>query len=298
MGILRYTVPPAWDGQTVQNFLRRECGLSWRMVVKLKNVPLGIAVNGEQKRTIDPVFAGQEVVLTMPEDTVKVEPMPIPLAVAYEDESLLVIDKPPYLAVHPSAGKTDPTLANGVAAYFQEKGTPLSFRPLSRLDRNTSGLLPAAKHAHAAYAFGGCIRKVYYALVLGELTGSGTIDQPIGIKDGCTISREVRPDGKPSVTHWWALATDGEVTLVRVVIDTGRTHQIRVHMAWLGHPLAGDTMYGTDTEVMPRQGLHCGELHVKNPFTNEEITLTSPLPADMAEVLSRRNIPYENGTVG
>lgn len=294
MGTLRYTVPPEYHGQTVQNFLRRACGLSWRMVVKLKNVPQGICVNSEPRRTIDLVEAGQDVVLTLPEDTVKVEPMPLSLAVVYEDDSLLVINKPPYLAVHPSAGKTDPTLANGVAAYFQEAGTPLAFRPLSRLDKNTSGLLPAAKHAHAAYAFGGKIRKVYYALVLGRLTGSGTIDQPIGIKEGCTITRTVRQDGKPSVTHWQALATDGEVTLVRVVIDTGRTHQIRVHMAWLGYPLAGDTMYGTDTVVMPRQGLHCGELSISHPFTGEEITLTCPLPADMQEVLNRRNLTYEN----
>lgn len=296
MGTLRYTVPQEYHGQTIQNFLRRGCGLSWRMVVKLKNVPMGISVNGTQKRTIDLVFEGEEVVLTMPQDTVKVEPMSLPLSVVYEDESLLVINKPPYLAVHPSAGKTDPTLANAVAAYFEEKGTPLSFRPLSRLDRNTSGLLPAAKHAHAAYALGGKIHKVYYALVLGELTGSGTIHQPIGIKDGCTITREVRPDGKDSITHWQALASDGEVTLVRVVIETGRTHQIRVHMAWLGYPLAGDTMYGTDTEVMPRQGLHCGELRIEHPFKKEEIVLSCPLPADMKEVLDRRNIPYENGT--
>lgn len=290
MGTLRYTVPSSYDGQTVQNFLRRECGLSWRMVVKLKTVPQGICINGEQKRTVDLVEAGQEVILTLPEDTVRVEPMPIPLSVVYEDDSLLVVNKPPYLAVHPSAGKTDPTLANGVAAYFQAAGTPLAFRPLSRLDKNTSGLLPAAKHAHAAYAFGGQIHKVYYALVLGRLTGSGTVDQPIGVKDGCTITREVRPDGKPSVTHWQALDTDGEVTLVRVVIDTGRTHQIRVHMAWLGYPLAGDTMYGTDTAVMPRQGLHCGELRFTHPFTGEAISLTCPLPADMEQVLKQRGI--------
>lgn len=290
MGTLCYTVPPAYDGQTAQNFLRRYCGLSWRMVVKLKTVPGGIRVEGTPTRTIDPVYTGQQVTLTLPDDTVRVEPMPLPLTVVYEDTDLLVVDKPPFLAVHPSAGKTDPTLANAVVAHFAAAGTPLSFRPLSRLDRNTSGLLPVAKHAPAAFSLQGAIRKTYYALVLGKVKGSGTVDRPIGVKDGCTITREVREDGKPSVTHYTALATDGTVSLLRVTIDTGRTHQIRVHMAYLGHPLAGDTMYGTDQTVMTRQGLHCGHLSLPHPRTGELLTLHSPLPEDMRQALAQHGL--------
>ena len=149
---LTFTVPAEYDGATVQNFLRRGCGLSWRMVVKLKQVPGGISADGVALRTIDRVAAGQRVELILPEDSVRIEGVELPLSVVYEDESLLLVDKPPYLAVHPSAGKPEPTLANAVVAHFEREGQPLSFRPINRLDRNTSGLLLAAKNAHVAYA--------------------------------------------------------------------------------------------------------------------------------------------------
>ena len=290
MSDLTYIVPPEYDGEMLQTFLRRECGLSYRMVVKLKRVENGMTVDGKQWRSIDRINAGQTVCLNMPEDAVRIEGVEMPLAVVYEDDHLLVVDKPPYLAVHPSAGKPEPTLANGVVAYFEQKGTPLSFRPVNRLDRNTSGLLVAAKSPHVAFALAQKPEKVYFAIVLGRLEGSGTIHQPIRVKEGCTITREVGDGGKDSITHWQALASDGEVTLVRVVIETGRTHQIRVHMSWLGHPLAGDTMYGTDETVMPRHGLHCGRTAFDHPITGERVTLTSPIPADMREVLTARNL--------
>jgi len=287
---LTYIVPPEYDGEMLQTFLRRACGLSYRMVVKLKRVENGMTLDGKPWRSIDRVNAGQTVRLRMPEDAVRIEGAEMPLSVVYEDDHLLVVDKPPYLAVHPSAGKPEPTLANGVVAYFEKKGTPLSFRPVNRLDRNTSGLLVAAKSPHVAFALAQKPHKVYYAIVLGELTGEGTIDQPIRVKEGCTITREVGEGGKDSVTHWRALATDGEITLVRVVIETGRTHQIRVHMSWLGHPLAGDTMYGTDEEILPRHGLHCARTAFDHPITGERVSLTSPIPTDMRGLLESRGL--------
>ena len=287
---LTYIVPPEYHGEMLQTFLRRECGLSYRMVVKLKRVPNGMTVDGKQWRSIDRINAGQVVVLHMPTDAVRIEGTEMPLSIVYEDDHLLVVDKPPYLAVHPSAGKPEPTLANGVVGYFERKGTPLSFRPVNRLDRNTSGLLVAAKSPHVAFALAQKPEKVYYAILLGALTGEGTIDQPIRVKEGCTITREVGEGGKDSVTHWRALATDGEITLARVVIETGRTHQIRVHMSWLGHPLAGDTMYGTDEEILPRHGLHCARTAFDHPITGERVTLTSPIPADMRGLLERRGL--------
>jgi len=290
MADLTYIIPPEYDGEMLQTFLRRECGLSYRMVVKLKRVQGGMTLDGKPWRSIDRVNAGQTVRLRMPEDAVRIEGVEMPLNVVYEDDHLLVVDKPPYLAVHPSAGKPEPTLANGVVGYFERRGTPLSFRPVNRLDRNTSGLLVAAKSAHVAFALAQKPEKVYFAIVLGELTGAGTIDQPIRVKEGCTITREVGEGGKDSITHWQALATDGEITLVRVVIETGRTHQIRVHMAWLGHPLAGDTMYGTDEEILPRHGLHCGRTAFDHPITGERISFESPLPADMRALLESRGL--------
>ncbi len=283
-----YTVPSEADGQTVQTFLRRDCGLSWRMVVKLKQVPEGITADGVPMRTIDRLRAGQTVRLRMPPDTVRIEGAPLPLDIVYEDDHLLVVNKPPYLAVHPSAGKPEPTLANAVVHHYAEQGTPLSFRPVNRLDRNTSGLLVAAKNPHAAYAlapFGTHrIYKEYLAIALGRLEGEGTVDQPIRVREGSCITREVGEGGKPSVTHWKALAANDDATLLRLTLDTGRTHQIRVHLAWLGHPLAGDTMYGEDQTILLRHGLHCAVVSLTHPLTGETLRWDCPLPSDMQAV--------------
>ena len=281
---LSFIVPAHMHGQTMQTFLRREIGMSSRTVVKLKRVPEGMMLDGERVRTVDVVSAGQTVSVTLPEDEVHIEAVDMPLDVVYEDDDLLVVNKPPFLAVHPSAGKPDPTLANVVVGYYEKQGKALSFRPLGRLDRNTSGLLPAANNRHTAFAMRTAFQKRYAAIVCGELTGEGTIDQPIRVKDGCTITREVGEGGKDSVTHWRAVATNGRFTLCDVAIETGRTHQIRVHMAWLGHPLVGDTMYGTD-ESMSRHALHCYQLAFAHPVTGEPLCLVASLPEDMCTFL-------------
>ena len=288
-----FEVPADWDGATMQSFLRQHCGLSWRMVVKLKRVEGGMTADGVPLRSIDRLRAGQTVRVQMPEDTVRIEGADLPLTVVYEDAHVLVIDKPPYLAVHPSAGKPEPTLANAVVGYFEQQGTPLSFRPVNRLDRNTSGLLLAAKSPHVAYALAQKPQKMYLAVVLGALTGEGTVDRPIRVKGGCCITREVGEGGKPSVTHWKSLGTDGELSLVRLVLDTGRTHQIRVHMAWLGHPLAGDTMYGTDEVYLPRHGLHCARMSFDHPVTGEAMTFSAPVPPDMRQLLEAHHLWQE-----
>ncbi len=287
-----YEIPPAYDGAQVQVFLRQELKMSWRTVVRLKHAEGGITVDGQRRRSIDPVYTGERLVLRFPEDAVRIEGVEMPLAVVYEDEALLVIDKPPYLAVHPSAGKPEPTLANGVVGYLQRRGTPGSFRPVNRLDRNTSGLLLAAKDAHVAFALAQKPHKEYLAIVLGELTGSGVINQPIRVKEGCCITREVGEGGKESRTHYEALGSDGAVTLVRLWLETGRTHQIRVHLSWLGYPLAGDTMYGTDTEVMPRHALHCATMAFEHPLTHQQLKLESPLPEDMRRCLEQHGLLY------
>ena len=227
---------------------------------------------------------------------VEVEPVELPLEVLYEDEAVLLLNKPPYIAVHPSAGRTEPTVANAVVAHYQKSGTPAAFRPLNRLDRNTSGLLLAAKNAHAAHVLSdaradGRLRKAYYAVALGRLEGGGTIDQPIRIREGSCIAREVGEGGKPSVTLWQALASDGDITLLRVVIDTGRTHQIRVHMAWFGHPLAGDTLYGNDGARLPRHALHCAETVFPHPESGAQMQFICPLPEDIAGLLRQHGLP-------
>jgi len=290
MSELKFTVPPEYDGETVQTFLRQYHGFSWRMVVRLKHTENGITVNGQLRRSIDPICAGEVLVLRLPEDAIRVEEADLPLNVVYEDDSLLVVDKPPYLAVHPSAFKPEPTLANAVVGYYAKQGQSYAFRPTNRLDRNTSGLLLTAKNAHVAYALAHKVDKTYLAIVLGKLEGEGVIDQPIRVKDGCCITREVGEGGKESRTHYKALATDGEVTLVRLWLETGRTHQIRVHMSWLGFPLAGDTMYGTDETILPRHALHCSEMEFTHPLSGERVKLHSPLPSDMTDCLAKHGL--------
>lgn len=290
MGELTFAVPPEWDGRRTQDFLRQGCGLSWRMVVRLRHPPGKITVGGVLRRTIDPVHAGETVVLTLPEDTLRIPPAALPLAVVYEDDALLVADKPPYLAVHPSAGRPEPTLANAAVAHYAAQGVTCSFRPVNRLDRNTSGLLLAAKNAHVAYALTRKPEKEYLAVVCGALSGTGTVDQPIRLREGSFIAREVGEGGKASVTHYAALSTDGERTLVRLWLETGRTHQIRVHMAWLGHPLAGDDLYGGETGEIDRQALHCARMRFCHPLTGEPLDLRAPLPEDMRVLCANRHL--------
>lgn len=290
MGEIRFTVPPEYDGQSVQNFLRQGHGFSWRMVVRLKHTENGITVNGEKRRSIDPLHVGEQLVLRLPEDTIRVEEVDLPLNIVYEDDSLMVVDKPPYLAVHPSAFKPEPTLANAVVGYYAKHGQSHSFRPTNRLDRNTSGLLLTAKNSHVAFALAHKVEKEYLAIVLGHLEGCGTIDRPIRVKEGSCITREVGEGGKESRTHYEAMAGDGAVTLVRLRLETGRTHQIRVHMSWLGYPLAGDTMYGVDETEMTRHALHCASMSFVHPLTGEFISLKSELPEDMKTCLARHGL--------
>lgn len=285
MGELFYTVSDKYDNATVQTFLRRGCGVSARLLARLKRVDNGITADGIHVRSIDRLRAGQRIVLRMPPDIPRVEGVEIPLLVVYEDEDVIVVDKPSGLAVHPSSGHTEPTLAAAVIAHHATQGARLSFRPINRLDRNTSGLLLAAKNPHAANLLNGHTSKEYHAIVLGRMEGEGVIEQPIRNKEGFGITREVGVGGKYCLTRWWSLAATDNISLLRVIIDTGRTHQIRVHMSWMGHPLAGDTMYGKDSELIPRHALHCSRLSFDHPVSKNTMEFISQIPSDMNALL-------------
>jgi len=246
-----------------------------------------MTADGVPVRSIDTLTAGQKVVLHPPPDNVRITGCELEIDVIFEDAHLLVVNKPPYIAVHPGGEQhTAPTMAAAVVAYYAKNGTPLSFRPAGRLDRNTSGILLAGKNSHAAHWLNHNVQKEYIAIVTGRLEGDGIIDQPIRIRDGYGISREVGEGGKPSITRWEAINSGDNLSAVRLKLETGRTHQIRVHMAWLGHPLAGDTMYGPeDSEtirLIGRHALHCSDVRLIHPSTGQELTLSAPLPDDMA----------------
>ncbi|MBQ3565879.1 MAG: RluA family pseudouridine synthase [Oscillospiraceae bacterium] len=262
---------------TLEDFLRKDTGVSKRMISRLKRTENGITRNGKLVRTIDKVFTGDEIVLKY-EDTKLLEPNGnLNVKTAFENENLIVFDKPVGMPVHPSIKHQGDTLGN----FFAYKYPDLTFRPVNRLDRDTSGLCIVAKNAFSAAALQSDIKKVYYAVVSGNISGEGTIDAPIAREQESIIKRVVREDGQRAVTHYKALSSKKKYSLLEINLETGRTHQIRVHFAHIGHPLAGDDLYGGSREDIDCQALHCGCLEFKEPVTSEKIIVRSDLREDM-----------------
>jgi len=265
----------------LEDFLRKDAGVSKRMISRLKRTENGITRNGELVRTIDDVYRGDEIVLKY-EDTKLLEPNgSLEVKTAFENENLIVFDKPVGMPVHPSIKHQGDTLGN----FFAHKYPDLTFRPVNRLDRDTSGLCIVAKNAFSAAALQSDIRKVYYAVVTGNINGEGTIDAPIAREQESIIKRVVREDGQRAVTHYKALSSNERYSLLEIHLETGRTHQIRVHFAHIGHPLAGDDLYDGSREDIDCQALHCGSLTFKEPVTGELITVSSDIRDDMKRIM-------------
>lgn len=284
MRTLNYTVPPECDGRKIYHYLRFVSGLSMSLVRSLKQIPDGILLNGEHARTVDIMREGDVVTINIPGDRNSVEPSDIPLDVVYIDDDIAVVDKPAGLAMHPTHNHQGDTLANAFASYCAKNGTDCVFRAVGRLDKCTSGLVVIALNPLAASKLQGKIKKTYYAVAGGILTGSGTIDKPIYRPDPGKTLRAAGETGEYAVTHWTALKNDGVSTLCRITIETGRTHQIRVHFSSEGHPLCGDGMYGSADTRTSRAALHCGEVEFVHPVTNEPLKFTSLLPPDMYNI--------------
>lgn len=272
-------VPQEFDGAQAQGLLKK-LGFSRRAIIKLKQTG-GLTRGGEVLRTIDVIRAGDKLLVQLSEESGAVPPNPELCAKkAYEDEDVVVFDKPPYMPVHPSIRHHDDTLANLFAAEYPG----LAFRLINRLDRNTSGLCVCAKNRFAASSLADSLQKVYFAVTDGTPPGD-MVNAPIGREGDSIIKRCVTPEGKPAVTHFTAVGGNSRRTLLRVTLETGRTHQIRVHMAYLGFPLCGDEMYGGDMSAIARQALHCGEVSFTQPVTHEKIQVSAPLPEDMAGLI-------------
>ena len=289
MRVLRYTVPAEFEGTKVLHFLRRSAGLSSRTIRNLKFQDDGILCNGAPIRTIDPLFAGDELVVNLPDDAAAArpaqgfhpaEPVPEP-AILYEDEDVAVVDKPGGLAIHQSHNHQGDTLADWMLA----RGTGV-FRAVGRLDKGTSGTVVCAKNRFAASKLQGHVQKTYLALVNGVYEGSGTITLPIYRPDPHKTIRACGPQGDPAVTHWRAVQRVGERTLLEIHLETGRTHQIRVHFASLGTPLAGDTMYGAPAvPELHRHALHCLRAEFRQPYTGELVSAEAKIPDDILQML-------------
>ena len=267
---------------TLEDFLRKDAGVSKRMISRLKRTENGITRNGELVRTIDKVYEGEEIVLKY-EDTKLLEPNGnLDVKIAFENENLIVFDKPVGMPVHPSIKHQGDTLGN----FFAHKYPDLTFRPVNRLDRDTSGLCIVAKNAFSAAALQSDIEKIYYAVVSGNISGEGTIDAPIAREQESIIKRIVREDGQRAVTHYKALSSNEKYSLLEIHLETVRTHQIRVHFAHIGHPLAGDDLYGGSREDIECQALHCGCLTFREPVADEPITVHSDIREDMERLVS------------
>lgn len=276
---MRFTVPEELDGITVRTFLRRRCGLSARMLARLKRTERGITVDGQTVRSPDILHSGDVVELLLPSDEPYITPVDIPIAVAYEDDNIIVFDKPAGMPVHPVGDHQLDTLANAAAFYAARRGESYLFRPVNRIDKDTSGLVLCAKNAFAADFLSKNVSKTYVALCEGRIEGEGTIDAPLRIKPGHSIQREIGEGGVRAVTHYKVLKNFGdEYTLLKLHLETGRTHQIRAHLSGIGHPLAGDDMYGGSREHYARQCLHCFEMIFLCPVTRQEITVMSEVP--------------------
>lgn len=246
-----------------------------------------ILVNNEISIVNRIIKKGDIIELYLNDDNVSVKPEKMDLHICYEDDDILVVNKDAGVVVHPTAGHPDGTLANGVAWYYEKNNINAPIRPVNRLDRDTSGLIIFAKNPFMQnYLQIVCpMKKFYIAIVRGDLEDRGTIDLPIKRKPGSTIERMVDDDGDKAVTDFYVLKRGEKLSLVKLELKTGRTHQIRVHLSHIGHPIIGDTLYGSDTSYIKRQALHAYRLTFKQPFIGKCISIYSPIPEDMKAVL-------------
>ncbi len=293
------TVDDKDSGCTVGTMLRRKKGFSRTLVRKLKRSG-SIRCNGVPVFMGDKVKAGDVLVVTMPgEEATLLEPEEIPLDIVYEDRDILAVNKPAGMLVHPVKWEQIGTLANAVLYYWREAGKVGRFRPVYRLDRDTSGIVLVAFGQYAAQQLAAqlekkLLRRRYIAVVEGTPPNVGKIDLPLGLKPGCNAEWMVTPGGRPAITHYRLLRKLGNgrtgssapaFSLLQLELETGRTHQIRVHMSHIGHPLVGDARYGGDETLFHRQALHAAAIDFIHPRTGAQVKLRAPIPADMRELV-------------
>ena len=289
---LRYEVEPQFQGYTIEKYLKLK-NYSHGCIVYLKKTEEGIKKNGVWAYTKEKLSAGDilETVFIEEDSSETIVAVEMPLDILYEDEDILVVNKPSDTPIHPSQGNYDNSLANGVKYYYEQQGINFVFRCINRLDRDTTGLVVIAKNMLSGAALNLAmvnreIHRTYLAVVKGNLPENGTIDFPIARKDGSTVERCVDFEhGEHAVTHFECLRQNEKYSLAKIWLETGRTHQIRVHMNYIGHPLPGDFLYHNDRSEIGRQALHSWKLEFHHPVTGELMQFETDLPEDMRKLL-------------
>jgi len=291
--LLSYEVKPDDKYVFLREVIKKEMQLSRALIINLKQQKK-ILVNGVPTLTnyrLKPADV-VSVDITLSEQS-SVKPEYMPLDIVYEDQDFLLLNKPPHLAVHPSKGLGAGTLANAVIYYWQAQGKSLLFRPINRLDRDTSGLILIGKsqYAHQAIAYQqkkGIIHREYQAVVEGVMPDDqGCIDLPIARKDPELRERIVDDTGKSALTNYRVLQRFPEHTRLSLLLGSGRTHQIRVHLSYIGHPICGDELYGSPSALIGRQALHAGRLSFIQPRTGQMLQFEAPLPVDIQKLLTQ-----------
>ena len=292
--IITYTIDSASAGLRIEQYLRRR-GYSYQNLTQLKKMRESILINGVWSYMRTPLKDGDilTVHIQEPESSPNIPPLKLPLDIVYEDEDIVVVNKPAGMPVHPSLNNYENSLANGLMYYYRKQGKPFIFRCTNRLDRDTSGLTVVAKHMVSSSILSSMgmrheITREYLAIVRGALNPSeGTIDAPIGRTGSSLIERKIDfENGERAVTHYRVVEEQNGHSLISLILETGRTHQIRVHMKYIGYPLVGDYLYNPDMEYIDRQALHSHRLSFTHPVTGEKMEFTAPLPTDMRKILS------------
>ena len=288
-----YIIDEDSSGLRVEQFLRRK-RYSGQNLSEIKRMPKSILVNGVHYYMRQELSTGDhlQVRICETQNSEKIPPTNLPLDIIYEDEDLLVLNKPAGMPIHPSLNNYTNSMANALAYYFQSQGKPFIFRCCNRLDRDTSGLTIVSKHLVSGSILSDMtkyreVHREYLAIARGSVTPSeGTIQAPLGRKEGTIIERTVDWEhGEDAVTHYKVVKEANGHSLVSLRLETGRTHQIRIHMKYLGYPLIGDYLYNPDMEYMTRQALHSHHMEFTHPITGEHMSFTAPLPEDMARVM-------------
>jgi 23S rRNA pseudouridine1911/1915/1917 synthase len=289
---IEYRVTSDHDNQKVSTILRSQLKFSRGAIRRLKRCA-GLLVNEQTVRLDALVQTGDLIRVNFQDDDQPVAPQEMPLDILFEDEHLLAVNKPSNMLVHPLSCHLLDTLANGVIYHWQQQGHSSKFRAASRLDKDTSGVMLIAKNSYSCYQLAGQMknglcRRDYLAVVEGRIVeDAGSIDLPIGRPDTGSLIFGVTAQGKEAVTHYTVMQRFAGASLVKLRLETGRTHQIRVHLRHIGHPLMGDDLYGGSLELIQRQALHSWRLEFTHPVTNEHLQLEAPLPADMTALVHK-----------